>query len=165
MTGNVEPIKITNRLGHGVSYTKLAEVDPAYAIQKISTNSGLIPEEMQPYQQTSIVYDNIDCLEETQSGAGTTHRVNAILTQKVFIGPKLLQNLIDIPKTKQSSLFVEPLQLPVYNVGIRPEPPVLPNMNINLNLTTQEMSSKKNLIWFLCRYFNKEKISKPGGTI
>ena len=30
-------------------------------------------------------------------------------------------------------------------------------MNVNLDLTTQEMSSKKNLIWFLCRYFNKEK--------
>ena len=70
MTGNVEPIKITNGLGHGVSYTKLAEADPAYAIQKISTNSGLIPEEIQPYQQASMVCDNIDCLEETLSGAG-----------------------------------------------------------------------------------------------
>ena len=50
MTGNAELIKIINRLGHGVSYTKLAEVDTAYAIQKISTNSGLIPEEIQPYQ-------------------------------------------------------------------------------------------------------------------
>ena len=37
MTGNVELIKIINRLGHVVSHT-LAEVDTAYAIQKISTN-------------------------------------------------------------------------------------------------------------------------------
>ena len=141
MTGNVELIKIINRLGHEISYTKLAEVDTAYAIQKISTNSGLIPEEIQSYQQASMVYDNIDCLEETLSGAGTTHRVNGIVIQKPFIGPKLPQNLIDIPKTKQRRVYVEPLQLPVYNAGIRPEAPVLPNMNINLDLATQDMSS------------------------
>ena len=33
MTGNVELIKIMNRLGHGVSDTKLSEVDTAYVIQ------------------------------------------------------------------------------------------------------------------------------------
>ena len=157
MTGNAELIKIMNRLGHGVSYTKFAEVDSAYAIQKISTNLGLIPEEIQPYQQASIVYDNIDRLEETLSGAGTTHRVNGIVIQKAFIGPKLPQNLIDLPKKKQRSIFAEPLELSLYNVGIKLKPPVLPNMNVNLDLSTQEMSSKQNLIWFLCRYFNKEK--------
>ena len=46
MAGNVELIKIINRLGHGVPYTKLSEVDPTYAIQKIATNLGLIPEEI-----------------------------------------------------------------------------------------------------------------------
>ena len=157
MTANFKLIKIINRLGHGVSYTKLADVDTAYAIQKISTNSGLMPEEIQPYQQASIVYGNFDSLGETLSGAGTTHSVNGIVIQKAFTGPKLPQNLIDIPKTKQRIIYVEPLQLPVYNVGIRQEPPVLPNMSVNLDLTTQEMSIKKNLTWFLCRYFNKGK--------
>ena len=79
MKGNVEP---------GVSYTKLAEADIAYAIQKISTNTGFIPEEIKPYQQASMVYNNIDRSEETLSGAGTTHRVNG----KAFNGPKLPQN-------------------------------------------------------------------------
>ena len=165
MAGNVELIKIINRLGHGVSYTKLAEVDTTYAIQKISTNSGLIPDEIQPYQQASMVYDNIvDRLEEALSGTGTTYRVNVIVIKKAFIGPKLPQNVIDISektkqrkKTKQRSIYLEPLQRPVYNVIIRPEPPVLPNMNVSLGLTSQEMSGKKNLIWFLCRCFIKEK--------
>ena len=49
MTANVKPIKTINR--HGVSYTKLAVVDTAYSILKISKNSGLIPEEIKPYQQ------------------------------------------------------------------------------------------------------------------
>ena len=92
MTRNVELIKVINKLGHGVSYTKLAEADTAYAIQKISTNSDLIPEEIQPNQQASMVYEKFDCLEETPSGAGTTHRVNGIVIQKAFIRPKLPQN-------------------------------------------------------------------------
>ena len=64
-TGNVELIKVLNRLGHGVSYSKLCEIDTAYAIQKISSSSTLIPEEIQRYSQVSLVYDNIDRLEET----------------------------------------------------------------------------------------------------
>ena len=43
-----------------------------------------------------MVYDNTDRLEETLYGARTTHRVNGIVIQKAFIGPKLPQNLIDI---------------------------------------------------------------------
>ena len=94
MTANVKPIKTINR--HGVSYTKLAVVDTAYSILKISKNSGLIPEEIKPYQQAWMVYDNIDRFEKTVSGASTTHIVNVIVIQKVFVGPKLPQNLIDI---------------------------------------------------------------------
>ena len=73
----------------------LAEVVTAKAIQKIATNPGLIPEEIQPYKQASMVYDNTDRLEETTSGAGTTYRVNGTVTQKDFTVPKLSQNLID----------------------------------------------------------------------
>ena len=43
-----------------------------------------------------MVYDNIDRFEKTVSGASTTHIVNVIVIQKVFVGPKLPQNLIDI---------------------------------------------------------------------
>ena len=45
-------------------------------------------EEIKPYQQASMVYNNIDRSEETLSGAGTTHRVNG----KAFNGSKLPQN-------------------------------------------------------------------------
>ena len=75
------------------------------AIPKIATNSGLISEEIQP---ASMVYDNIDCLEETLSGTGTTHRVNWVVIRKAFIELKLPQNFIDILKSKQRSIYVEP---------------------------------------------------------
>ena len=146
MTGNVEPLKIINRLGHGVFCTKLAELDTVYAIQKISTNSSLMPEEIQPYQQPSMVYDNVDRLEETLCGAGTTQcKYNSY--SKNF---HWTQTPSKFDWHSQDKVFVG-------NVGIRPEAPVLPNTEVNLDLTTQEMSSKKNLIWFLSRYFNKEK--------
>ena len=98
----------------------------------------------------------MDRLEQTLSGAGINHTENGIVILKALFGPKLAQNLINIPKTKQRSMYVELLELPVYNVGIMPELSVLPNMNISLDFTTQEMLSKKNHTWFLCRYFNKE---------
>ena len=99
------------------------------------------------------------------SGAGTTDRVNGVVVGKALIGPKLPQKLTDIPKTKERSIYVEPLQLPVYNVGIRQESALLPIIKVNLDLNTQEMSSKKNFICFLCRYSNKEnqKISSWTG--
>ena len=129
MTGNVELIKIINRLGHGMSDTKLAEVDTAYAIQKMASLSGLIPDDIQPYQPASLVYDNIDRLEETLSGARTTHRVNGIVVQKPFIGPKLQRAPVTIPKTGQRSIYVKPLELSTYNDNVRsrPEPPILPD--------------------------------------
>ena len=139
ITGIIKLTEVINRLGHGASYTKLAKVDAAYAIQKIATNSGLVPEEIQLHQQASMFYDNIDRSKETLSGAGTTDRVNEIVIQKASTRPKLTQNFIDKSKSKQRSLYVQPFQLLVYNVGVRPEPPVLPNMNVNLDLTTQGM--------------------------
>lgn len=114
ITGIIKITEVINRLGHGASYTKFAEVDAAYAIQKIATNSGLVPEEIQLYQQASMFYDNIDRSEEILSGAGTTDRVNEIVIQKASIGPKLIQNFIDKSKSKQRSLYVQPFQLPVY---------------------------------------------------
>ena len=38
-------------------------------------------------EPTGVIYDNIDRLEETLSGAGTSHRVNGIAVQRGFIGP------------------------------------------------------------------------------
>ena len=73
----------------------MAEVDTAYAIENFSAHSGLIPEEVQPHQHASMVYDNIDHLEKTISGAGTTHRV---------IGMVLCQGII-------LQLITEPLAL------------------------------------------------------
>ena len=43
-----------------------------------------------------MVYDNNDSLEEALSGAEATQRVNGIVIQKLFIGPKLFQSFTNI---------------------------------------------------------------------
>ena len=57
-------------------------------------HSSLVPEEIRPCQQASMVYDNIDHLEKTQSDDRTTHRLKIIDIQKTLIRLKLPQYFI-----------------------------------------------------------------------
>ena len=78
LTGNVELLEILNRLGHGISYHQLGENDTALCIEKIASNlnqSPIIPKVIQANLFTNLAWDDIDRLEETLTGEGTTHRV------------------------------------------------------------------------------------------
>ena len=71
LTNNTEIVNIVNRLGHGVSYSILSELNTenAYAIQKEQTQDNLIlPENVVKELFTIYVADNIDRNEETLSG-------------------------------------------------------------------------------------------------
>ena len=84
ISGNVELIRIINRLGHGCSYTRLEEIDTGLCIEKMSSvdaGTPILPLGTHPLIPTVLAYDNIDALEETLSGAGTSHRVNGIIVQ------------------------------------------------------------------------------------
>ena len=47
------------------------------------------PENIRPVVGTTLAWDNIDRLEETLSGGGTSHRVNGIAVQAVHFGPQI----------------------------------------------------------------------------
>ena len=84
LTSNVEVIKIMNRLGHGCSYTALEEIDTALCIDKVASvdSDGVpLPKSVHPPVPTVLAFDNIDKLEESLSGGGTSHRVNGIIVQ------------------------------------------------------------------------------------
>ena len=106
LTGNVELIKILNRLGHGISRSKVAEIEAALAMQKISNTASILPAGIQTNVQVCLVFDNIDRLEETLSGDGTTHRVNGIAIQEAFIGPLQIQPKANIERSKKRSIDV-----------------------------------------------------------
>ena len=105
LTGNVELIQTLNRLGHGVSYSQLEENDTALCLQKLAATTNqqvVLPADIKPYVFTNLAWDNIDRLEETLTGTGTSHRVNGITVQLKIFGPHLPERpLPNIKKQKQ----------------------------------------------------------------
>lgn len=87
---NTEVIKLINQCGHGISYNLIEEIETEYALKAINEqalNRVLIPEECactagEVPSVALMVADNIDNLECTVTGAGTSHRVNSILVLK-----------------------------------------------------------------------------------
>ena len=92
LTGNTELIQILNRLGHSLSYSQIEEVNKAQCLQKLerSVDDVPLPGDIYPFVFITLAWDNIDRLEETVSGEGTSHRVNGIAVQTKIVG--LCQN-------------------------------------------------------------------------
>ena len=85
LTNNVELIQIINRCGHGMSYSQIEEINTALCLQKLTStpeNSIPLPGNIKPYISTTLAWDNVDRLEETQSGEGTSHRI--VLTESLY---------------------------------------------------------------------------------
>ena len=91
LTVNFELIRMLNRLGCGMLYTKVEENETALYLLKISGASDNVnlPEDMLPHLFTTLAWDNIDQIEEALSGEGTTHRVNGIIVQPKVFGPEI----------------------------------------------------------------------------
>ena len=129
LTNNVEVIRFLNRCGHGVAYSQIEEINTALCLQKMAMtpeNAVPLPDNIKPYVSTSLAWDNIDRLEETLSGGGTSHRVNGIAIQARQYGPDLppVQETPTITKSKQRSVeVVSDNELPIYNAGERSGPP------------------------------------------
>ena len=154
LTNNVELVSILNRYGHGISYSQLEEINTALCMQKMATTTSEIPlpANIQPHVSTTLAWDNIDRLEETLSGEGTSHRVNSIAVQARHFGPHpLTEQPPGITKSKQRS--VEPLDvvaLPIYNAGERQGPKPRAYVEVN-NQEALENARRKNLLWVLVR--------------
>ena len=89
LTNNIELIKMLNRSGHGIAYSQIEEINTVFCLQKMALahdNEDLLPERIHSYVQTTLAWDNIDRLEETLSGAGTSHRVNGLPSKPLHFG-------------------------------------------------------------------------------
>ena len=67
-TNNVELIQMLNRCGHGIAYSQIEEINTALCLQKMASTPNKdvpLPEDIQPYIDTTLAWDNIDRLEET----------------------------------------------------------------------------------------------------
>ena len=89
-------------------------------------NAVPLPDNIKPHISTSLAWDNIDRLEETLSGGGTSHRVNGIAIQARHLGTDLPPAQVTpvITKSKKRGLeVVNECDLPIYNAGERCGPP------------------------------------------
>ena len=80
-----------DRFEHGLSNSKFFEFNTTFCKTKVSRSriTRYSSAKTQSNERPILAYDNIGRLEETFNGPGTSHRVNKIATQRVFIGPLL----------------------------------------------------------------------------
>ena len=84
LTGNVKLVTYLNHLGNGLTYLRIEEINASIALMKISFGQErrlVLPSGVYPSKFTHLAWNNIDRLEETSSGGGTTHRANDIIIQ------------------------------------------------------------------------------------
>ena len=171
LTGNTEIIKALNRFGHGMSYTQLEENDTALSLQKLAAGLNervLLPTSIKPHVFTTLAWDNIDRVEETLSGKGTSHRVNGVAVQPTVFGPDPPPNdLPRIDKLKQRTLSTEhQSQLEVYVAGSRVGPHPLKTKDDYVCEANEAARSahKKNILWILARQTNSKDQKVPSWT-
>lgn len=152
LSGNVEVVRMLNRFGHGVSYSQLEENDTALCLQKLAANVNqmtILPETSRPNVFTNLAWDNIDRLEETLTGGGTTHRVNGIGVQSKVFGPYLPPaQLPSILKHKQRSIAHDEQPSPAYIAGERVGPGLMTTSSgvINSQEPEARKAQQKNLL-------------------
>ena len=83
LTGCKEVITLLNRYGQRISYNQVLQIETRLAEEQLETevNGVILPRIIQPNVFSIFCWDNIDILEETLSGQGTTHCTNGIVVQ------------------------------------------------------------------------------------
>ncbi len=72
---------------------------------------------------TTLAWDNIEGLEETLGGEGTSHRVNGLAVQEKLPDTTPTQPKSSALRAKKRSIDAPPVMLPTtYNAGQRPSP-------------------------------------------
>ena len=170
LTNNVELIHILNisRCGHGIAYSQLEEINTALCLQKLAVtpcNEVPLPDNICPYINTTLAWENINRLEETLSGKGTSHRVNGIAVQANQFGPhpQSASGPIIMKSKRRSIESVDDKTVPVYNVSEHFGPHSRGYVEVKLN-QIMERAWKKNLPWILVRLHAREKQSVPSWT-
>ena len=142
----------------------------ALCLQKLAATTNqqvVLPADIKPYVFTNLAWDNIDRLEETLTGMGTSHRVNGIAVQPKIFGPHLPERpLPNIKKQKQRTVSTENQELPIYFAGERvgPQPITTKTSNVEDNNEASKVARDKNMIWVLARQVDTQIQKIPSWT-
>lgn len=80
ITGSKDVINLIHRLGHCASYDSVLAYETSLA-QHALHHAEDLPDGFNTGPLLILVWDNIDFLEETKSGSGTTHHTNGMMMQ------------------------------------------------------------------------------------
>ena len=153
-----------------MSYSQLEDNDTALCLQKLATGLNhrvALPASIKPYVFTNLAWDNIDRLEETLTGKGTSHRVNGIAVQAKVYGPYLPRaELPHVEKKKQRSVSAEHQELEVYITGARVGPQPLPTRETDVQEAEKvaQVACRKNLVWIVSRQADQDNQLIPSWT-
>lgn len=173
MTWNVEALKWLNQLGHGCSVTKLLEIDNAWCIEKQNFSSALslsvpLPSDVQQSIPTVLAFDNIDRLEETLKGSGTSHRVNGIIVQPLTESSSIKSHVLStsVPvKKKIRKIEIENHPLPLYIQKTRNGPLPIEAADLPVECASSvDEARHKNYVWFLTRLVESNIQKTPSWT-
>ena len=112
-------------------------------------------------KNTVLAFDNIDRLEGTLSGGGTSHRVNGIAIQHVTYSHHQETVVSKVDETKKRSFSAPEEPLLIYNVGKGVGPPPRKVKEVDGESILKECR-KKNLLFVLVRLHYaayKQKVS------
>ncbi|KAL8606341.1 hypothetical protein ACOMHN_050821 [Nucella lapillus] len=115
----------------------------------------ILPTSIQPYVMSNVSWDNIDRLEATLDGRGTSHHVNGIIVQPKVVGPHLPKEpVLAVEKTKARSVPTDTQQLACYVSGERVGPGMLTasEENKHEHQLQAKIARRKDLLWILSRY-------------
>ena len=103
LTGSAQLITMLHRLGHCSSYTQVLDLENAMAVQAANKDT-ILPANIsvESNKFSHCCFDNFDLLEETPSGAGTTHTTHGIIIQELSHDVNSSELATEsVPKSKQ----------------------------------------------------------------
>ena len=112
LTGSAEIVTMLHRFGHCASYSYILELETAIS-NKITNKEGYLPSSLHAENNKilHLCWDNFDLIEETLTGAGTTHSTHGIIIQEVFSNVPSVEKDVDLPRNKKRSITYSPQQL------------------------------------------------------
>ena len=107
LTGSKEMITLLNRYDHGIFYDQVLQIDTRLVEKQLETelNGVIVPRIIQPNMFSTFCWDDIDILEETLSGQGTTYCTNGIVVQRQVAGCEPLPVVVQYKQGVRTCTF------------------------------------------------------------
>ena len=163
LTGSSQVVTMLNELGHGISYSKLRELETPMAVRQAQRqeNGCILPSNINQGIFSIFSFDNNNLLEETLSGHGTTHCTNGKVIQRQQIGCRAYQDQgSDKKNTKKGSFEGAQVQVLHYSSRKRLNPDAINLSEDQLKSTSaiQEMANQIDFGWLLVRLSLKDNL-------